>query len=48
MSSNWLTYTSYTAYKNQCFNINGTTQTCSNIKLNETKIIQMIKKKEEM
>ena len=37
MSSNWLTYTSYTAYKNQCFNINGTTQTCSNIKLNETK-----------
>ncbi len=37
MSSNWLTYTSYTAYKNQCFKIDGTVQQCNNIKLNETK-----------
>ena len=48
MSSNWLTYTSYTAYKNQCFNINGTTQTCSNIKLNEIKgMIETFSIKEE-
>ena len=37
MSSNWLTYTSYNAYKNQCFKINGTVQQCNNIKINETK-----------
>ena len=37
MSSSWLTYTSYNAYKNQCFNIDGTTQSCNNIKINETK-----------
>ena len=37
MSSNWLTYTSYTAYKNQCFKIDGVTQQCNSIKINETK-----------
>ena len=36
MSSTWLTYTSYIGYKNQCFKINGTTQQCNNIKINET------------